>query len=104
MLTFSDLLKSMPIFFHLREEELRAFEAQCEVVEVEEDQVLLAEGSNMSTVYIIANGVVTMTRDKVAMKGAGGVPEVITTLSRGISSVTAYPAPQHSVQCQNGQA
>lgn len=83
VLAFTDLLKSMPIFFHLSEEELKAFEAQCTVQEVKEDEVLLSEGTYMKAVYIIANGIVTMTRDKVAMSGAGGVPEIITTLSRG---------------------
>jgi GAF domain-containing protein len=84
LLSFTDLLRSMKIFFHLAEDEMRAFEAACEVIEYQEDESILNEGDLMGTVYLVANGVITTSKEKGGGDTADSTSLGVTgTLTRG---------------------
>lgn len=104
VLTFRDLLRSMRIFFHLEEDELRAFEAACEPVEYTEDEEIVSEGSVVGSVYLIASGVVTTKKEKGKVGDSFGVQEVVGSLSRGDFFGDCLPKDASSVKASKMKA
>jgi hypothetical protein len=77
---FCDLIKSIPLFYHLTDEQINRFETKCDLVKFIDGELIFSEGDYVGTTYILSQGFISMHKDSTTTMG---VKDVLGTLNRG---------------------
>ncbi len=79
-IVFSDLIKSIEVFFHLTDDEISKLENKCRLDQFADSELILQEGDLAGTAYIIATGFVQVQKENGF---TAGVQDVMNSLNRG---------------------